>query len=222
MSWVVWEYIVLRRFGLDVPLVRLLASPRAVWIASRLISRFGTVAFGEGHAPVNGAFLRTLWAVEALTVLAVATVLPYRMLRLLAFCDACGRWCHYRQGLLSISYGSGDQGDEHELRTRLEQKDFAVLEEYGKADMDSSRRFRIDLQHCLACGQTHLMSVFLIRVRFDENGRRREKARRVVDRLWIDPAQAEQVTEIKDRLWPPIAAVAEAPVQDEAPSGVSG
>ena len=214
VSWVVWEFIVLRRFGLDVPFLRLLTSPRGDWYVALLINRVGTVAFGRGDTPLAGSLLWVLWAIEAAAVLGVASWLPFKMLRLLAFCEGSGRWCVYRQGQLSVGYGAGDNGDVGDLRGRLEQKDLSVLEEYGKADMDAPRRFRIDLQHCPGCGQTHLMSVFLIRVTEYTNGRTKDKARRVIDRLWLDPAQAEQVNGFKNRLWPPIAAVAVVPAEE--------
>ena len=37
-----------------------------------------------------------------------------------------------------------------------------------------------------------------------------------MDRLWLAPEQAAELKAIKDRLWPPIAEVAEAVDSDEA------
>jgi hypothetical protein len=50
-----------------------------------------------------------------------------------------------------------------------------------------------------------------------QDGRRRQTATRVIDRLWLDPAQAQEVKEIKARLWPPIAEMAppEEPTDEE-------
>ena len=203
-SWLAWEWLVLRRLGYDPPLIKLLI-PTTTWYVARMINETGTLAYGSPRKPINGALLWAVWAVEAAAVWFVASIFPPRWNRGAALCDACGAWCDYRQGFLSVGYG-----DEQELRAGLENKDLSTLESLGAADMDAPRRLRVDLQQCRKCDQSYLLSVFRIDSSILETGHRSEKATLVVDRLWLDPAQAQSLREIKDRLWPPIAEVAEA------------
>jgi hypothetical protein len=89
--------------------------------------------------------------------------------------------------------------------------------------MSAPRRLRVDLQNCPACDAMHLLSVNRIEVSYNRQGQRSDKARNLIDRLWLDPEQAKSVEEIKDRLYatpsdgaPPPAFIA--PVPSEAMS----
>ena len=192
----------LRRFGFDPPLVKLLI-PSTAWNVARLINDAGTLAYGSPRKPINGALLWTIWAVEGAAVWTVASWVPPRWIGNAAVCGACAAWCPYKQGFLSVGYG-----DEAALRAALENKDLSALEALGPADTDAPRRLRFDLQHCPQCDYAHLLSVFRIDASTLESGHRSEKATRVIDRLWLDASQAHALREIKDRLWPPIAEVA--------------
>jgi hypothetical protein len=207
-SWVVWELLVLRRLGTAPAMVKF-AIPPVVWLIARAINSVGTMSYGD--RPVNGAQLWFIWAVEAAAVLFVGSWFPPRWLRSQALCESCGEWCKYREGFLSIGYG-----DEAALRAALENKDLAAVEALGAADMDAPHRFRLDLQQCQACGQSHLLSVHRIDVLGYTNSGQKKRARLLVDRLWLAPEQAAELKAIKDRLWPPIAEVAEAVDSDEA------
>lgn len=197
VSWVVWEALILRRDGLPIPLQRLvprlLQRPDAVWFFANRINEAGTFVIGRDETAIHGVVLWILWAVEAAVVIGLGTRVPAKMLRGLAFCEACGRWCENRQGVVSLAHG-----DEAALRSRLEGKDLSVLEEYGAADMDAPRQLRVDLQECPTCGQMHLLSVSRIDVYYD-HGNRKEKVVPVVDRLVISSEEAQAVRDLRDR-----------------------
>jgi hypothetical protein len=47
----------------------------------------------------------------------------------------------------------------------------------------------------------HLLSVCRMEVSYNRQGQRSDKARVLVDRLWLDPEQAKTVEEIKERVY---------------------
>lgn len=203
VSWVTWETLILRREDVEILPLRLLARPDGVWYLATMINQTGTIVFGSAETPINGGALWALWLVEAAIVLGVGSQVPVRMLRHLAYCEPCERWCDRQQAAVSVGYG-----DEATLRSRLERKDLAVLQELGQADLNAANRFRIDLDNCPQCRNTHLLSVFRVDVTY-QKGNRQEKAVRVVDRLRISPAEAQWVRDLRERLWAPQDAVAQ-------------
>ena len=209
VSWVTWETLILRREDVEVLPLRLLVRPDGVWFLANMINQTGTIVFGSTETPIRGPVLWLLWAVEAAIVVGIASQVPVRMLRHLAYCEPCERWCDRHQGVLSFRYG-----DEAALRSRLERKDLAVLQELGQADMDAAQRFRVDLDNCPQCQHTHLLSVFRVDVTY-QKGNRQEKAVRIIDRLRLTPEEAQWVRDARERLWAPPEAATQ-PEQEEA------
>ena len=218
VSWVTWEWHMFTQADPDIHkmpfLFGLFIRPRAVWSLANAINEVGT--FGMSKDMIRGPFLWFLWLIEACVVLGVATVVPYRMVRGLAFCESCQKWGRNREGILSV----GPTEDEERLRARLALKDLSALEELGPADFSAPRRLRVDLQNCESCDRMHLLSVHRVDVGY-KDGNRTEKARPLVDRLWLDPAQAKTVEEIKDRLYSGPSAAAEQPAAAEDADGES-
>ena len=216
VSWVTWEWHMFTQAEPDIPkipfLFGLFIRPRAVWSFANAINRVGT--FGLKNDTIKGPFLWILWLIEAGVVLGVASIVPYRMVRRLAFCESCQKWGRNREGILSV----GPAEDEERLRARLALKDLSALEELGPADFSAPRRLRVDLQNCQTCDQMHLLSVYRIDVGY-KDGNRTEKAKPLVDRLWLDPAQARTVEEIRDRLYSGPSAPAEQPAAAEESDG---
>lgn len=201
VAWVTWEWHLFIRSEDDIPRFALfsglLTHPRAVWHFATRINTVGTFGIGSGDDMIRGPFLWVLWFIEAAAVLGVATVVPYRMIRGRAFCEACQQWGRIREGILSV----GPTGDEDRFRARLALKDLSALEELGAANMSAPRRLRVDLQRCPTCDNMHLLSVYRMEVTYDGQGRRKDKARNLIDHLWLDPSQAKAVEEIKGRIY---------------------
>jgi hypothetical protein len=197
VAWVVWEWYILRRWDYNPEFLFMFTHPRGVWYVAVAINKVGTITMGDRDDGIKGPVLWLLWAIEAGVVLGAATLVPYRMTRGLAFCEACQRWCRRREGILSV----GPAADEDRLRARLALKDLSALEELGPADMSAPRRLRVDLQNCPACDAMHLLSVCRMEVSYNRQGQRSDKVRVLVDRLWLDPEQAKTVEEIKERVY---------------------
>jgi hypothetical protein len=209
VSWVTWETLVLRREGVEVLPLRLLARPDGVWYLATMINETGTIVFGTEETPIRGPVLWVLWVVEAAVVLGIGSQVPVRMLRHLAYCEPCDRWCDRHQAAVSVGYG-----DESALRSRLERKDLAVLQELGQPDLDGPHRFRVDLDNCPHCQDTHLLSVFRVDVTY-RKGNRQEKAVRLIDRLRVSPAEAQWVRDLRDRQWAPQEPAGETEQEEE-------
>ena len=207
VSWVTWETLILAREDVEVLPLRLLARPDGVWYLATMINETGTIVFGSTETPIRGPVLWVLWAVEAAIVVGIASQVPVRMLRHLVYCEPCERWCNHYQAAVSVGYG-----DETALRQRLERHDLAVLQELGQPDLNAPHRFRIDLDNCPTCQNTHLLSVFRVDVTY-QKGNRQEKAVRLIDRLRISEAEAQWVRGLRDRLWAPEEALAQPEAQ---------
>jgi hypothetical protein len=209
-SWVAWERLVLHRIGVDLPLIKQLI-PSNVWYLAQFINEVGTISVGSPRRPINGAELWAIWAIETVVLWLIPAWFPPRWVRGTALCHFCGRWCHYRQGFLSVGYA-----DPAQVRTALENKDLPAVEALGPADMNGPRRIRLDLQSCTGCDQSHLLSGFIVESKIAATGGHSDKPRRFIDRLWLDAEQAKELHAIKQRLWPPIAEVAPADAADDA------
>ena len=81
----------------------------------------------------------------------------------------------------------------------MEQKDFEYLVRLGPAIKTTPLHLRVDLQCCPQCPNTNLLTINRIKISY-HNGNPIERAKRVVDRLWIDAAQAEAVRKLPQQL----------------------
>jgi len=193
VSWVAWEHALLRQSKVNVGIHEIFQRPIVVWHLARDINTEGT--FTMRDRPVKGTELWLAWAFEALAVLGATIALPIMWLRDMAFCESCGHWCHKTQGILRVAYH-----DEGQLQERMEAKDFDYLLALGLVHLDTPVHVRADLYRCPGCPHTHLLTLSRAAVSYNNKGQRSEKAKKIVDRLWIDQAQAEAVRTLPTRL----------------------
>ncbi|MEA2708081.1 MAG: hypothetical protein QOF78_682 [Phycisphaerales bacterium] len=186
VSWVAWEHALLRQSGVNVGIHTVAQRPDLVWNLARRINEEGT--FSLRDRPIKGTELWVAWVFEGLIVLGATIALPIMWLRDMAFCESCRKWCTKREGVVRAV-----DGDEAALRDRMEAKDFAHLLALGLCNADTPVQFRADLYACVNCPDTHLLTVSRASVSYNDKGHRQEKATKIVDRLWIDKAQAEEL-----------------------------
>ena len=210
-SWVVWESALAQRAGATsvgwVPW-RLFQRPWAVWRVAQHINATGT--FTLNGSDVTGVELWLFWAGEALLLIGATIAIPIAMLRKAAFCETCGAWCRTSKDIVRVQHF-----DEELVREHLEAKDFEYLIRLGPASKITPVHFKVDLQHCPRCKETNLLTVSRVKVSY-YNGRPIETAKAVVDRLWIDAAQAEAVRALP-KLLTAKAQVAPPPQEQEMP-----
>jgi hypothetical protein len=140
-------------------------------------------------------------------MLAAIVGIPFTFLRNQAFCEACGSWCKTSKAVARVQHF-----DEELVREHVERKDFEYLVRLGPAEEATPVHLRLDLQDCPRCPQTHLLTVNRVTVSYNNNARQ-ESAKKVVDRLWLDAAQAEEIRALPQKL----AAMAKATDAPEPP-----
>jgi hypothetical protein len=215
VSWVAWEHALLRQGGMQASAIRLAEHPDAVWYLAKSINEEGT--FSIRKRTVKGTELWVAWAIEALVFIGATIAIPVMKLRDLAFCESCGRWCTKTDGVVRVGLG-----DEAMLRQQLEAKDFSHFRAAGPIDPDMPH-WRADLYRCPGCPDTHLLTISRVTISY-YNNQRQEKATKVIDRLWVDAAQAAEVRDAS-QAWEgvlrtkPGAAEPQSDVQNEAGPG---
>jgi hypothetical protein len=134
--------------------------------------------------------------------------IPIAMMRGQAFCENCGAWCQRNKDVARVQHF-----DEELVREHMEEKDFEYLIRLGPATSDTPKHLRVELLTCPRCAQTHLLTISRINLQY-VNGRKAENAKPVVDRLWIDAAQAQTILKLPELLLAR-AAVAKTPVDEK-------
>ena len=188
MSWVVWEYALIREAGEPM-------SPRAIWEFFRRpnavfdlakhINVKGTFSLSSSGA-VNGTELWLCWGFEALIIAAGAALIPIAMMRDVAFCETCSRWCGNVKGVLRLQPTNEDM-----LRERLEARDVKHLLSLDRANSETPTHLRVDLDSCPACKETRLLSVSRVAVAYNNKNHRSESAKKIINKLWIGADDVE-------------------------------
>jgi hypothetical protein len=194
-SWVVWESAVAREAGRNSAFWQpwqLAQRPLAVWDTALRINGVGT--FTLNNRPVDGIELWAFWILEAVSLIGATVAIPVLLLRDAAYCEHCGSWCKKTKEIVRVQHF-----DEDLVREHMEQKDFEYLVRLGPAVKTTPIHLRVDLQSCPGCPNTNLLTVNRIKISY-HNGNPIESARKVVDRLWLDAAQAEAVRKLPQQL----------------------
>ena len=213
VSWAVWESAFLQKVGEDVQAWELFRRPRAVWSLAQLINEEGTFMLRD--RAVKGTELWLAWGIEALTLVGCTLLIPLLTLRRMAFCESCGSWCEKRKNLARVR-----ALDEDLLREHVENRDYDYLSRLGRPEENAPVFHSIELFGCPKCGQTNLLTVNRVTVTYT-NGQRAENARPIVDRLWLNAAEAEVVLALPQRMMEAAAASPQPPQQTEAEANES-
>jgi hypothetical protein len=209
ISWDVWLYALLQRGGMDVSFFRLLLNPGVAW---RLIVQIDqTGAWTINGATPSGMILALIWLAEAGLLLGIPVKMALRAVRESPFCEKCNRWCATRE-ILSFR-----PGDRETVVRRLEARDFAVLEELGKAPK-ATHYWKVAFQGCPDCDTTQTLRITEIKITVDNKGKSVTKTTSVIERLRLAPEETVAIATIAAKLnAPPVeSAPGENPTQTEA------
>lgn len=177
-AWEVWLYALLQRAGNPVdPL--LLLDPRVVWGLLGLLYDQGAWTF-QGTT-VSGPALAIIWLAEAGCLLAIPIVMGWRTVKESPFCEHCQRWCGIREIL------NFNPGDKAKVIARLEQKDFSVLTELGKASPNAMHFWHATFQGCPDCDTTQTLSISDHVMYYDNKRRLQTKRKPVIRQLLLTP-----------------------------------
>jgi hypothetical protein len=191
-SWVVWETALVRQTGRNATPWHLFQRPAAVWRFAQAINEEGT--FTQNDKPIAGTELWIYWVGEALLLIGTVFAIPFALLKGRALCESCGKWCTQAKAVARVQ-----PFDDDLVRDHMEQKDFEYLVRLGPASEVTPVHLRVDLQTCPKCDQTNLLTVNRVKVSYHNNARI-ENAKPVVDRLWLDAAQAAYIRSLSQRL----------------------
>jgi hypothetical protein len=212
-SWVVWECAVAREAGRNSAFWQpwqLAQRPLAVWNTALRINRVGTFTLND--RAVDGIELWIFWILEAAGLIGATILIPVLLLRNAAFCEQCGSWCKTTKEIARVQYF-----DEELVREHMEQKDFEYLVRLGRATKTTPIHFRLDLQSCPGCPNTNLLTINRIKITY-HNGNPIERPKRIVDRLWLDAAQAESVRRLPQQLTATAQVTSSAPPPSTLPA----
>jgi len=184
-SWAVWEADLSRQASRPISAWRLSQRPGLMWRYALRINEVGTFTLND--RAVTGGELWAFWIGEAFLLIGATIAIPIAMMRGQAFCENCGAWCKRNKDIARVQ-----NFDDELVREHMEEKDFEYLVRLGPATINTPVHLRVELLSCPKCKQTHLLTVNRINIQY-VNGRRAENAKPVVDRLWLDAAQAEMV-----------------------------
>ena len=139
--------------------------------------------------PVKGGELTAFWVGEGAGLSLGTLIIPLVGLSKLAFCEGCRTWCKKIDGALRVH-----DGDDNDLKQAMERKDISHLARLGPADSDTPVHLRIDLYDCPKCEAMNLMTINRAKVSYDKKNNRQESLKKIVDRMYINE---EQVNEIR-------------------------
>ncbi|MBI4409826.1 MAG: hypothetical protein HY561_08975, partial [Gemmatimonadetes bacterium] len=130
LSWAVWIYALFNRSDVDVALWPIVADPTGLWGVIQSVNEVGAWRF-RSYTP-TGAVLWGVWAIEAGLIFGIGVVIANHMFADTPFCEECGTWCEKKEGVAAFA-ADEPAPDADELKHRLEQKDFRLLEQLGPA-----------------------------------------------------------------------------------------
>jgi hypothetical protein len=187
-SWVFWESALSQNAGRGLSPWFLSQRPWIVWRYALRINLVGTFTLND--RAVTGGELWAAWIGEAVLLIGATIAIPILRMRGQAFCENCGAWCKRNKDVARVQHF-----DEELVREHMEEKDFEYLVRLGPASKGTPVHLRVELLSCPRCGQTHLLTVNRISMKYI-NGQAHEDAKAVVDRLWVDPQQAEMIRKL--------------------------
>ncbi len=189
-SWVVWEFALYRQAGHHISLQglwRLFRQPNDIFLIAQGVNQEGTFSLSSSGA-VKGTELWACWGFEALIIAGCTALIPIAMMRDLAFCETCSRWCGNVKGVLRLQPTNEDL-----LRERLETRDIKHLLGLNRANSETPTHLRVDLDSCPSCKETRLLSVSRVAVAYNNKNHRNESAKKIIKKLWIGADDVEAI-----------------------------
>jgi hypothetical protein len=157
----------------------------------------------------TGWALYTVWGIEVLMVIGLATVMGGSMASE-PFCERCHRWVENKdpQGPFS------PECITQELVSDLEDEKYEVLQSLASC-APSDAYVEAELNHCSGCSQLHLMTINLVTIKINDEGKPEKSEQQIVQNLLVTANVHESVKELAAR--PPGVVAPELP-DSEIPS----
>ena len=204
-SWAVWLNATMTRGSildflkpLNMLGVILLVNEQGVWT-------------DHGDA-IKGALLWVVWAAEAGIILGCAVYMATHEMLEATFCEGCEMWAKEQEGVCTVAAGTappvtdkagfwdyfkGLKQHAADLKTRLENKDLAYIEQLGPVGPDTIAWYRLDLHSCPQCNMTHTLRVtrFMRRIK-GKKVQKQTDDKEVLRQLLLSSSEAETVRKL--------------------------
>lgn len=216
-AWMVYLFALLQKESPNLPplwfLGFLAIHPSLAWEIIQQINATGVWSL-RGLQP-SGIFLGLIWLVEAGGIAGIATWYPTKKLAEMPFCEACGEWGKTRP-LASLA-----AGDPARLKTALEGKEFAALEQLGRSPVAARSWTQVTLQGCAACDTTQTLSVDWVLRTYNKEGKATDKCTPIVHQLRLSSDETIALAQAVARVMmppqePPVEPPPETPAEEKA------
>lgn len=187
-SWAAFEYALLSSDseGLDVSLLTVLLSPGAVWEVAKAINQEGWYSIAE--MTPKGAVLWVVWAIEAVIIVGLSTLLAGIAIDRKVFCEECTRWCTITTDAVLL----GAPEDTSQLADlRLDNLD--ALVSLDTVPESHSPQIRLDTWQCTKCNNTGAVQAKLWVVTTDQEGERQYQSETLPNIWSLTPAAMAQL-----------------------------
>jgi hypothetical protein len=165
--------------------------PRALTFYIPWFYENGMWSWGEhAQGPMTGPTLAFIWLCEAVTIVGLATALPWNEIRDWVFCENCGWWETIESNLNNFSADRADVISE-----RLNAGDLSVLRDLPLAQPADLAFLRLHLARCETCDESNYLDLEQVTITFDKQGAPKPKSKFLVRKLQLAAADVPLVTE---------------------------
>ena len=197
-AWVLFTFVFLRRAGAgqDVVLTweflpRLFASPDALWAFIKMINQEGW--FSIAGATPKGTVLWIFWAIEAIFIIGLVTVVTYSTIDDEVFCETCRQWAE-TDGPLRLALP-----DDEDVVPRLISGDITALHELAAAEPGEYPHLIAELKHCAKCKQTATYQLKFVELEAADGEEAKETTKDLTTTLILDGENWSKVNQLKGR-----------------------
>ena len=151
-TWTLFIKVLFARFNIMTIGYDILLEPSSLWDFIMQVGDEGWYSvFGF---TVSGFFLRIIWSIEALGLLAVPMFVAHNYAITTVFCEKCDRWADEKESVLVFLFS-----DEEELKQKFKAQDLSFLEKAERAGKDDSEFYQVDAEWCKQCDELHTLSL---------------------------------------------------------------
>jgi hypothetical protein len=161
--------------------------PGVLWQAAQKIAAKGAWSM-LGVTP-TGLGLYAVWALEALVIVSVSTLMAASAVFQLPFCERCRRWAKAHARLPRLAAAA----DASDLRLQLESGNTDALKELGKAAPQADQFTELELHSCAKCKNLHVLTAKTVTVARDRKGKESRSQKTVIEGRLLDASRAADV-----------------------------
>ena len=177
-AWVLFVFVVLRRSGLQMGwafLPDMFISPGATWGFIKALNAEGWFSIAGGTP--TGIILWIFWAIEAIIIVLMVTIITHAAIDEEVFCENCRKWTETDPPLrLALP-------DDEDVIPRLIAGDVGALHELSAADLGEYPHLVAEVKHCEQCNQTATYQLKFVDMEADKDEEPKETSKNLTKTL---------------------------------------